>query len=526
MTNAARDRKISNFTAQTSVPSGSYFSFIFNGQNFKILDNNFYSSLGVTGTIVQKGDPLGAPVLNKAGSVNEIRNIESGSGVQATVSPQGGVLLDHRFTAKTTGFPILTDVSADNPVIRSIQQGAGIQILEDNDVLTISATGTVPATKAIIVNSIDDFPDPVSGVITLDADTAYVISNDITTANRFVLQNNTAVVGYSALVGKLEYTGTGTMFTAVDANIAALNLRYACPAGKAWDVSDTVGGVVIFDLTNSQCQECDTFGDFDDLFAINFSNSNCLDVNTDGIVFTGSNWSLISLDRFAFITANTSFVGFDLGTCVSSAIELNDLFIVGPSGAIALTGAANSANISAGGLGTLTNSNFDGGITPVTVIDFNSDIRWESTGNDDIADSTEDALMSIQGNVTQTIITVAGTPVKMVGVWTDEGSSRFTTDVTGRMTYNGERDSKLPIDITVSVEPASGTNINLAAYIAVNGSVVSATKKVASASSGSPASITMIWQRTFSENDYVEVWLANEDNTTNVIGSSGVGRIN
>jgi hypothetical protein len=177
-------------------------------------------------------------------------------------------------------------------------------------------------------------------------------------------------------------------------------------------------------------------------------------------------------------------------------------------------------------LATIVNCNFPGDITPITNIEPISDLRWSSSSNDGIGDSRDDSLVSIQGNSSETVIAIAGTPVKMVGTWTDEGSSRFTvTPVGGRMTYNDERPSRLPISATLSVATATGGTKQVSACVAINGTAIAASKIETTASSSQAGTITIFWQHEFQTNDYAEVWLSNETDTVNVIGQASVARI-
>lgn len=520
----AKGRKISQFIKQESVPSGSYFSFIYNGQNYAVSDSNFYAGLGVTGSIEQQGDVLGTPVLNQVSDTYYIRNLEAGSGINTYVSPEGGITIKHNFSQDDVGAALLGDISEDSPVFASLEAGFGIGISKEDDVITIEYTGEIPDTKTVYVNSTDDLPEIVSDLYDCEEDTTYIISNNVEVANGFRLKSGTSITGTSTIGPLLTYTGTDVMFVASEVTCLLQNLHYKCANGTAFDISDT-SNTEIFSIINCQCEEAKYFGEFDSLFAINFANSNCLNNTETGPVLSGTGWGLISMDRFGLFTSNASYVGVDLGTCESDGIELSDLFASGPAGAVAITGAASSANITSGNFGAIEDCNFVGDITPISGIDVINDIRWNSNSNDTIPDSRTGALMSIESNATGTVITVAGTPVKMAGTWVDEGSSLFTVDATGKMTYTGEKDDSLNIDASVTVLAASGGEKAASAYLAINGSVVTATKKSGTVSDVDPASISMFWRHTFSQGDYVEIYLANEDNTINLIGEGGIGRI-
>ena len=103
MSNQSRGRKKSQFVSQSTVLDTDTLDFVTGSTNRKIAFSDFKAQLGVTGTIQQEGDPLGTPILNQSGDVNNIRNLENGSGIITSVSPQGGAKVSHNFQQDTTG---------------------------------------------------------------------------------------------------------------------------------------------------------------------------------------------------------------------------------------------------------------------------------------------------------------------------------------------------------------------------------------------------------------------------------------
>lgn len=91
MNNRVIGVKKSQFSSTQSIPSGSYFDFVYSGQNYRISSADFAAALGLTGTIVQGGDPLDYPVLDKQGFVNVIRNLSAGPGIAIEVTPENGL---------------------------------------------------------------------------------------------------------------------------------------------------------------------------------------------------------------------------------------------------------------------------------------------------------------------------------------------------------------------------------------------------------------------------------------------------
>lgn len=523
--NQAQGRRKSNFPALTSIPSDATLDFVSGSTNYKISLANFLAALGVTGTLEQEGPDQGAPVLDQQGAVNKIRNISSGSGVKAALDAENGITVEHNFLQDSEGEAILRDIDKTQPSFVSLSPGDGIEISVDGNELTISATGSLPATKVVTVNALDDFPEPVSNVISLEADTVYVIANNITTTARFILNDNTSIVGYSPRVAKLTSTNAGDMFTAVDSNVYFNGLRYDCPNGQAFNISETVGNTKDIQIFNSQMVSCQKFGTFTNMRAVSISNCNS-DNCVDGITIAGSGWLLVSIDRLALVTASATFIGVDLGASVSDTVEINDLAAFGPAGSVGISGLANSGNITSGNLGTITNCNFLSDITPESGIDAPDAIRWQTSGNDGIADTRPDALLSMVGNATETVISTINTPVLVAGTFVVEGVSIFEGTTGGRATYKGERDFRAPIDFTTTVRAASGGTIDVTLYIAVNGAVLANSAKSASVSSSDKASITGLWQYTFQEDDYIEIFIENNTNTTNLVVESEILRAN
>lgn len=141
MVDRAQGRKKSQFVQKTTVESGSYLDYFVNGTNYKISYSNFVSGLGVTGSIVQDGAVTGAAILDTQGTVNNIRNIENGSGISASVSPENGVIIAHNITADANGAPLFLNTSADSPTIASLVAGNGISITSTDTYLTIAQSG-------------------------------------------------------------------------------------------------------------------------------------------------------------------------------------------------------------------------------------------------------------------------------------------------------------------------------------------------------------------------------------------------
>lgn len=524
MSNGSEGRKISQFVQQTSVPSGSFFSFIYNGTNYKIGDSDFYAALGVTGTLEQKGDPLGTPILNTAGTVNEIRNLESGPGVKTSVSPQGGATIEHNFTADNTGVPVLVDETEDSPIVRSLQAGNGIALVGSDGEIVITATAAPVSNKTIVVNEVGDLPDAVGGVRTLLDNREYLLTNDIDIgSDRLVLGANTALKGTESTLITLTSLTSGDLITMTSSTNRVANLSLNAPNSRILNWSSTTSD--IFRMNDVTIVACDKIAVLDATGGngiVRFTNVSPASVATDGVEFIGNfrsfywNVSAFAIDAGAMFNLGTAtFDSFIADTALATLNGSSNL----------VSGQSGSANINTGGSGLVTIMRIEGAGTPLSGVTVD-DALWEFRSNDDIADTRPDGLLSMQGNTTNTVIASAGTPVLIAGTWTEERTSQMTGTAAGRLTYDGGKNATLPFTASVSIEPVSGGTISVSAQIAIDGVVVANSKRTSSASSGNPTSITVPWQDVLSNAQYVEVFITNEDSTVDLLVASAIFRIN
>ena len=207
MVDRAYGLKQSEFIATTSVPTGSYLGIFNSGVNYKITYAQFLAGLGVTGSIAQDGAVTGTPVLDVAGTVNNIRNLEDGSGIVCNVSPDNGITIAHNFTVNTTGSPLMLNTTATSPTFVSLVAGTGITLAAAASTITITNSTEVAvargqvymqgnATATVIASTAT--PVLVAGVWTVDLQT----NMTCTTA------------------GRITYTGTTTQVLDINAAVS------------------------------------------------------------------------------------------------------------------------------------------------------------------------------------------------------------------------------------------------------------------------------------------------------------------
>ena len=195
------DMKISEFNVSTSLTDSDLFTFVVNNTNKNVTFDSFKTALGVTGTIQQAGDPLAAPVLDTSGTTYNIRNMESGAGVMASVSAQNGVVFNWNVSQDATGIALTSGLSNSIPTISSLVAGTGISITKTLDAVTV--TNTVdPATglsNRVVVTQASD----LAGV--LDSTKEYFLDGviDMGSQSIEVPDDGLSIVGYSFDLSKL-----------------------------------------------------------------------------------------------------------------------------------------------------------------------------------------------------------------------------------------------------------------------------------------------------------------------------------
>ena len=288
--NTSKGIKKSQFLGSVSIPSGSYFDFVVNGQNLRIKDADFYAALNVTGSIVQDGDPLGVPVLDKQGTVNAIRNITGAGGIDVSVGNDNGIVLSNKFSFDEAGIPIVDDPLSPSPIFRSFSSGSGVTIQENNNNLIISSDAEVISpNNQRLVNKVSDLPDPSGGEIQTEPGITYVIGDNITLSDSIRIAPNVMFRSDNLFGPKLKTTSPNGLFLGGDGSFRLNELQIAAPNGPLFTFTDTVPLTSLVLIQDFWCTEYKEIGTFTDISGASFANGIFFDpVNsTAGITFVG-----------------------------------------------------------------------------------------------------------------------------------------------------------------------------------------------------------------------------------------------
>jgi len=508
------NRKKSQFPASVDILNDAYLDYVANGTNYRIKFSDFLTELGVTGTINQAGAGTSTPVLDKQAQDNFIRNIEDGPGIKSSVSIDNGITLEHNLTQNTDGAEILIDPTSASPTIASIIGGAGINAVETGGHITISTVDETGSTKTVVVYSKADFPEPTLNVIQLDNDREYLIANDVDLGvDKIMMGLNCSIRGVDNIIITLSYTGTDYMINCADSTNKVSLISLAAPNGGVIQSTDTIQGVLIFDSVRiDSALKAGHLTGVDSL--IRFTNSSFKPGTvSNGFEFFGTFNTFLHQSSSCGITAG---ILYDLGVAVFKSIIINYVVSDVAVGATFLSGAIDNGNIDANGIAKVDTSLLFGGGTGLSGVSI-ADSRWFFSGNNKISDTRTSGLLSLSNNALETVITAAGTPSIVNGDWIVEGNLQTSGATSGRITFDTSRLTHAHVIISVSVELVGGGDVKVSALVAINGVPVENSRKSGSAKAGSPASITIPWQKGMNNGDYFEVFVANEDSTSDLV---------
>jgi len=381
----------------------------------------------------------------------------------------------------------------------------------------------LPWLNTVQIRTMADFPAAVAWVITLLANTIYLITEDISTTDRFVMSNWTLLTGNNILWPQLEYTWTWDMFTSTNVSYSVVDIRLNCPNWRIINFTNDWTDIIIMD--GVRVANCDEIGLFDNPLTLQITNCAFSSVITSWITVTWANILIQNLDRIFISSATDWFKMLDIGSSVSTNIEYSNLFFLSTAAwtaAIWISWVASSANLPAWAVATVRDSSFVWNITPLENIT-ESDIRWDFKANSaNVEDTKSDAWMAIDGAVTVTITSI-WVPVIVndantgeTDAWSLSNANKFEFSASlGRMTYKWEKPIHLQCIATATVEKSAGWSDTLCWYLAKNWAVITNSK--ACTQNNAPTSITVQAWLDLVLDDYIEFAVENNSTTWDIL---------
>jgi len=366
------------------------------------------------------------------------------------------------------------------------------------------------AVNEIYITELSNFPAPVGGVITLAANTKYIVTTAIDLGvNEIAYSANSDIQGFNSSIASLTSSTTGFLLTANQVALRVGNLTLACPNGTLFNHTGTVTAAVIiravvaFNYTN----------------VAQFTNTHSGVVESasfiggvNGFVFTGTGTGNIVFQFFRL--TGFSGTGFDLGTAVFDTFALIELILSGLGGSTTLSIAASSANVTT--RGSVVGCTFNGAGTALsggTVFD----LKWIYKGNFGLQDSSSDIWDVLTSPETVTIATQSVYVAINGGNWAATVDNRFSATTAGLITYNGLETIVFKITAASTVEKVGGGGDKICTKIALNGTVDDDT--IACTDNTSPTGVLSQALFTLTTGNTIQLFVGNEGSTSNIIVS-------
>lgn len=388
-----------------------------------------------------------------------------------------------------------------------------------------SKSGGEQRTNFKLLKSLSDFPTPVGDVITLEDGIAYSVSGNIDISpNRIVVNGADNISGSSATHDGITTSNTGALFT-VTSGILRLRSISLSGGGSMLDVTSPSSSGVNF-ITECLVNDFPSgLGSLVD-FPIFFLGSVLFTNVTGGFSLSttspaGPATPFFIADTVSLTLSTGTFI--DLGTSALAGVTIeNSPTLFAASGSTVLSGLANSGNF-VNGFAGIKNNVFVGAGDYINNIT-NLDLRWDFQGNrggKGTEDTHSDSYIYIaSGDEAATSIGIGdgdnGNPKIINGTFTSEISDRFTNTAAGRMTYIGIEDSSFMVSANFSAQPSSGSNKDYSFYIALNGAVITASRGTRNLDSVNPQGVSLSANIAMSTNDFVEMFVENNSDTTNI----------
>jgi len=373
----------------------------------------------------------------------------------------------------------------------------------------VYASGGRPFANPHVVNSREDFPPAEAGVITLADGTSWYISAHVDlVGDRIEADGIIALLGTSSETASLTSTGlTGQPLISTAHTMPARNITIKDVEVGVSVVSD---GSAAIDWLAVNFQNCGVSAQITDVanFVVNLSA-----IIGGGFEFDGDAQTIAFTD--CLIAPASGKIGISVPSTADVSRRLRATYsaVVVASGAVGVDVDADA--IVDNETFILDTVNFSGSGTFLGDADATS-VKALFTNCVGITNSATVGHYYMVGSSSATTITTQGAAVKIAGT-TSSGPNvaKFLQNTANRAEYAGNISSFFEVSVTAAL--SSGSNNEIAIYVALNGSVIASSEMRATANGGGRAeSIATYGVAQLTPGDYVEVFVANLSSTTDI----------
>jgi len=460
-------KKESQLSTQVTFASGDLVTGLRAQTNVNFSYDGLFNAMSGLTNLNQVGNAFGAPVLEQPqAGVNNFRNIESGSGISATISAENGISIKLNVTQDVTGTTIIDDVSANVPVFSSFVAGQGISLLKAGNAITVSNTidPSTGLSNRVVVTQASD----LAGI--LDSTKEYFIDGIINMAAQqiSVPAGGLNLTGYNFDVSKLTSSVVGyTMFISPvggSGNIIGRDyaLEVTGATSQVYNITSATG-FDAFEFSRINYNDCESLGTITNYrqglevgtgrfggkpqltlagawvggYFIDTSIVRSLVDGAYSLFSAGAGFLMSSRFRSnmnADLNATVSFVDFAPGNFPnSSTLQLDGCLL-------SRNGAFNS---------------LDATIIPNMV---NSDLASLWTANVGIRNTFIGGKQTASAE-SATVISVTSTFYALNATWTPSGLSHFDSPASGQLRHIGASPIEFKIQADFTIEGTSGSEL-------------------------------------------------------------------
>ncbi len=375
-----------------------------------------------------------------------------------------------------------------------------------------------PFPNMIFVNSKADFPEAVSGVITLANNVTYFITTTVDlTGDRLVAGQNTTLIGGSSENCFLISTG-------LSASTALLSSAWSIPMRN---LAITHGTALNLDATGNANQAIDWFGvNFTNCATVglvksysNFIMTDCALLNSANLTFDGT-IGTIGFDQCLFTgLAGQTTLNFPSTLTVTRRIRVIYSSFVAFGGATAIY-VDPATTFSAGAESyILITVNFSGGATYTGGVTFSSNTALFQNCKG-ITNTASIGLMYFSNNATENGIATQGVFEKIEGTTTASSVNQKFSHTNNRLTYTGGLTKEFVITASVSANSVTTNAANITVRIAKNGTTIADSESQATTSqTGRNENFFSQTIVSLAPNDFIEMFITNNTTANNLLAT-------
>lgn len=387
--------------------------------------------------------------------------------------------------------------------------GCQDQIAEIQKVLAASTSPSF-----VMVSSKSDLPPPSGGVITLVDNYTYFFTTTVDlTGDRLVAGRNTTILGGSSENCRIK--STGLVGTALISSAWSMPMRnITIEANVALNLDASANANQALDWFGVNFTDCATIGTIKTYNNVLFTD--CGFLNSAGLTFDGTIATVGVISSIFDCRSSGTVITLPSTATITRRLRIIYSSFVVLSGETGINVNA-SASIPVEGY-ILDTVNFSGGGTYTNGVTF-SDNKALFLNCVGIQNSASIAHMTMINNATATDIVTQSVAVKVAGTTTSQSITQKFSHSNNRATYTGAIEK--PFRVTAIFSFTAGNNNVVSGYIAKNGTIISnseasSTANITGGLIGRAENVAVQTVVQLAQNDYLEVWVANNSANTDI----------